>query len=499
MVPAPGFERQATTDAMPKRCDTQASMQTTATPALIRTLRLRDVVLFMVTAGTNLQWVATAAAAGPSSLVVWVIVGLMMFLPLSVCVVFLSSRHPDQGGLYVWGKLAFGPFAGFMTGWTYWTSNLPYFPSLLYFAAGNALYLSSGPDGPLASPGYFIAFSIAGLTASVLLNVLGLRAAKWLNNLGAVMRWVSVALLAALGVAAWWRFGSATVIDAGTMRPHTRLTDLIFWSALAFAWTGPEAASFMGGEIDDPRRTVPRALGIAAPMIAVLYLLGTASVLISVPAGGTSALYGVLQAISGAAQRFGMSWLVPVGAVCVTITCLSSVCAWLGAVARIPFAAGIDHYLPKSFAYLHPRYGSPVVAILMQAVIAALFAVLGQAGTSVKGAYDVLVSMTVIGVMVPFLGLFGAAIKLSGGPPREGASRIPGGRWVLVTLALVGLATTLGSIVLAFVPAADDATPALTMVKVAGLNALLLGCGGFLYWAGSRSARRAALAVQTAA
>jgi amino acid transporter len=66
--------------------------------------------------------------------------GLAMFLPLSVCVAFLACRHPDQGGLYVWSKIAFGPFAGFMTGWTYWTANLPYLPGLLYFA-GAAVYV----------------------------------------------------------------------------------------------------------------------------------------------------------------------------------------------------------------------------------------------------------------------------------------------------------------------------------------------------------------------
>ena len=59
---------------------------------LARALGVRDVALFMVTAGCSLQWAASAAAAGPSSLVVWVCGGLMMFLPLSVCVVFLSSR-----------------------------------------------------------------------------------------------------------------------------------------------------------------------------------------------------------------------------------------------------------------------------------------------------------------------------------------------------------------------------------------------------------------------
>ncbi len=69
-----------------------------------RSLGLFDVTLFFVVATTNLQWIATAAAAGPSSLVVWVVAGLALFVPLAIVVVFLSSRYPEAGGLYIWSK-----------------------------------------------------------------------------------------------------------------------------------------------------------------------------------------------------------------------------------------------------------------------------------------------------------------------------------------------------------------------------------------------------------
>src|SRR5579863_8572731 len=120
-----------------------------AIPDLPRAMGLTDVALFIVLAGSNFQWVATAAAAGPSSITVWLIGCLAMFAPLAIVVVYLSSHHPDEGGMYVWSKRAFGPLAGFLTGWTYWMSNLPYFPALLYFMVGNALYIN-GSGTPLA-------------------------------------------------------------------------------------------------------------------------------------------------------------------------------------------------------------------------------------------------------------------------------------------------------------------------------------------------------------
>jgi amino acid transporter len=123
-----------------------------------RALGLTDVTLFMVTAGSTLQWTAVAAAIGPSSLIMWVVGGLAFFLPLSVCVVFLASRHPDEGGLFAWSARAFGPFTGFMAGWTYWSGTLAYLPAVLYFAAASARLASADSDAARMAPTWFIRF-----------------------------------------------------------------------------------------------------------------------------------------------------------------------------------------------------------------------------------------------------------------------------------------------------------------------------------------------------
>src|SRR5215831_19086462 len=188
----------------------------------------RDVLLFLITAGTNLQWVATAAAGGASAMLVWFIGLLAMGLPLAVCVIALSSRHPEEGGVYVWTKVAFGDFAGFITGWTYWMSNLPYFPGVLYFAAANALYAGGARwVGYSASPTYFIVASLIGLAVGTVVNVLGIEVGKWLSNVGAIARWLATALLVVIGVAAWTKLGSATAFSARAFLPKTHLKDIV--------------------------------------------------------------------------------------------------------------------------------------------------------------------------------------------------------------------------------------------------------------------------------
>jgi len=106
-----------------------------------RVLGFRDLVMFYVVITLSLRWIPFAASAGPSSIAIWIIGVLTIFLPLALCVMELSSRYPGEGGMYLWTKRAFGDFPAFLTGWTYWTSNLPYFPAILYFAASNALYI----------------------------------------------------------------------------------------------------------------------------------------------------------------------------------------------------------------------------------------------------------------------------------------------------------------------------------------------------------------------
>lgn len=452
-----------------------------------RTLGFWDVLLFFITAGVNLQWVATAAVAGPSSITIWGLACATMSLPLAFCVVELASRYPDEGGIYVWSKRAFGDFAAFMTGWTYWISNLPYFPGVLYFAAGNALFIAGEPFRHLSSsPAYFIAASLIGLSFATYLNLVGLQIGKWLNNAGAIARWLATLALMGIGMVAWLRFGSATEFSRASLVPEFQFKDLFFWSTITFALTGLESASFMGEEIRDASRTLPRAIFASAPLIALIYILGTAAVLVALPAAELSGLQGIMEAMAAAGRRLGMEGMTSVVAALITVSALGSVGAWLGATARIPFVAGIDNFLPRAFARIHPRWRTPHVALLVQAAIAVACVLLGQAGATVRGAYDILVSMTVISFLLPFLFLFASAIRIQKEPAGPGVIRVPGGRPVAVLLGLIGFVTTAVSIVLAVFPPPGEARPGVAIAKVVGLTLLILVSGVVVYWTGKR-------------
>ncbi|MDR3512046.1 MAG: APC family permease [Caulobacteraceae bacterium] len=470
---------------------TTATAAAEAVPHPPRVMGLADLVMFYVVTGISLRWIATAAAAGPQSIVIWIGAFLCFFLPLAMSVMELSSRYPEEGGLYIWTREAFGDFAGYITGWSYWASNLPYFASVFYFAASNALYVGGSRWTGLASSApFFIWFSLIALTLVTVLNLVGLKVGKWLHNLGALGMWAPALIVIVMGLVAWARYGSATHFTVRSFAPSTHLKDMVFWASLAFAFSGCEAASFMSGEIKDARRTIPRALVMAGAVVTLCYILGTFAVLLALPQGQVSNLAGLMEALTMTAQKLGWTWLVPLAALLITVGNLGAAGGFLAACARIPFVVGIDKRLPPLVAKLHPTWGTPYVALIIQSLLAAAFVLLGQVGTNVKGAYDVLVSMGIITVFLPFLLLFAAMIKLQGRPARPDVVRVPGGRPVATLLACLGFTATLAAIGLALVPSPDEAHKALAVAKVIGLTVLMLGVGWATFAMGSE--RRAA-------
>jgi glutamate:GABA antiporter len=473
----------------------EAVLPASPTPALLRPKRAMgflDLVLFYVVTGVSLRWVATAAGAGPSAVLIWFGAWLTFYTPLALSVIELSSRYPQQGGLYVWSKRAFGDFAGFQCAWIYWTSNLPYFPAVLYFAGSNLLYIRGERWNYLSNNvNFYIVFSIATLAVITIMNVIGLDVGKWLHNVGALAMWLPVVIILIMGLLAWHRFGSATAFNARAMIPSTHFKDMIFWSTLTFAFGGCETASFMAEEIKNTRRTIPFALFTGGLVVTFCYVLGTVGVLLALPHDQVSNLQGLMQAITRTAGRVGLFWIIPIAAGLIALSNLGAAGAYLAAVARLPFVAGIDRFLPPLFGKLHPRWGTPYVALVLQALCGVLFVFLGQAGTTVKGAYDVLVSLGVITYFLPYLFLFAAMFRLQREPAGPGVIRVPGGKPMAYLLSVVGFTTALLTISLSFVPSPGETNPTLAVIKVTGGTFVLLAVGAILYWAGKRAARQA--------
>ena len=164
---------------------------------LRKTMGFWDVLLFNIATVLGPRWIAAAGHNGTSSISLWVLAAVFFFVPGALVINELSSRFPEEGGLYAWSKEAFGPFHGFVAGWTYWIYTVFYFPGLLLASASMAAYIIGGRGAALAQDRTFLlSVSLAMLLVAVVLNIIGLNIGKWLQNAGGVGTYVPLLMLA---------------------------------------------------------------------------------------------------------------------------------------------------------------------------------------------------------------------------------------------------------------------------------------------------------------
>jgi glutamate:GABA antiporter len=420
-----------------------------AATGLRRELRLRDLVLFNICAIASLRWVAAAAHAGPGSLVLWVIAAVFFFLPSALIVAALSERFPEEGGMYVWTKNAFGDQHAFLCGWSYFISNLLYLPSLLLVGVSMLAYVFGSAGERLSEERVFALPATLGvLWTAFIANFFGLKVAKWISALGGSATYIAAAVLTALAIAAAVHSGIATQFH---LLPSANLNTLNFWSQIAFAFVGLELAPIMSGEIRNPQRDLRRAAVISGVGCTLFYMVATVSLLVLMPPEAISPMTGLAQAGAVSASKFGIPAVAILFAALIGFAVAGQADAWIAGNTRLPYAIGLDRYLPAAFARIHPRWRTPYVSLLVQVLAATVLLLMAQLGETVRSAYQILVDMTVIATLIPFVYIFASGWRFASRPA-----------------AASGLAVTVIAIIFSAVPPAESASAAIFELKVVG-------------------------------
>ena len=337
---------------------------------------------------------------------------------------------------------------------------------------------------------FLILVSLGLLVVAVVLNIIGLNIGKWLQNAGGVGTYVPLLILAAVAVLVYWKHGSMTQFTWANIRPTWNWDTVNFWSQIAFAFTGLELVSCMSEEVRNPRRTLPRAVFGAGALIAFMYIAGTIAILTLVPAADLDPKSGVFHAITVGSVVLKVGFLGVLAAVLVTFGNAGGVGSTVAGIARVPFVVGIDRYLPAAFGKIHPKWKTPYISILVQAVVSGLILLLSQINETTRGAYQFLIDAAIILYFIPFLYMFAGVIKLAARKDRSEnpqAVLIPGGvPGVWITAGLGFLVVLLG-IFVSLVPPGDSSDKLGFELKLVGGTLASIVLGLFLYWRGARS------------
>jgi glutamate:GABA antiporter len=467
------------------------SQKAETTGQLRKAMGFWDVLLFNIATVLGPRWIAAAGHNGTSSISLWVLAALLFFIPGAFVINELSSRFPEEGGLYAWARDAFGPFHGFIAGWTYWIYTVFYFPGLLLASASMSAYILGTRGAALAQNRPFLIWvSLGLLLVAVVLNIIGLNIGKWLQNAGGVGTYLPLLILAGIAAVFVGRHGSVTHFTVKNMMPTWNWDTVNFWSQIAFAFTGLELVSAMSEEVRDPRRTLPRAVFGAGALIALMYIAGTFAVLALSPAANLDPQSGVFHAITIGSAALQIGILGVIAAVLVTFGNAGGVGSTVAGIARVPFMVGIDRYLPAAFGKIHPRWKTPWISILVQAFLSGAILLVSQLNDTARGAYQFLIDAAIILYFIPFLYMFAAVIKLAGRKDRKEnphAVLIPGGIAGVWICGSLGFLVVLLGIVVSLIPPGDSASKLAFELKLLSGTLISIFIGLALYWRGARA------------
>jgi len=382
---------------------------------LRKELGLTDLVLMQIMYVVGASWVGVAAKLGTSHTVFWLLAIAFYYLPQAAVVIFLSRLMPLEGGLYQWTTIALGRFAGFMVAWNLWAYAIVIAAGFGVTIATNAAYVFSGSSATLSSIWWYTPLvSTLVLLGVTMISVLGLRIGRWVQDVGGAGHVLTFAALLIVPLVALAHGRPVAYhplkVSAPTFTPYS--LNILGKMGLG-ALSGFEYVAIMAGETRSASRNITRSVLVAAPIIALMFILGTDSVIALVPRDRIDLVSPIPQALSvGFAGTGAVQLIAPALILLLLLRHMGVVTMVFNGNTRLPLVAGWDNLLPSWFTRLHPRFRTPVNSILFVSAITIAFSLAGQIGVGVQEAFQLLENAAGILYALTYLGLF--AIPLFG-------------------------------------------------------------------------------------
>ncbi len=354
-------------------------------------LGLFDLVLVQVVFVVGTVWVGWAAKLGQSQMVFWLLAILFFYLPLAAVVIFLNRQMPLEGGIYQWAKLAFNDFVAFMVAWNLWVFGILVMSGIALIIKKNIAY-AVGPRAEWMHENKWVTTIVCfvlmiSVTAA---SRRGLALGKWVQNFGGALLLFTFAVLILSPFLAAGRGSLANYHLLPTSVPKFSTYDFNVCSKLAVgALSGFEYIAILAGECRAPVRNIKRSVLISAPIIALMFILGTASVLTFVSPDKVDLIGPIPQVLSLAFGPVGwVSTLISITIFGVAARQIALMSIYFAGNTRLPMVAGWDDLLPAWFARLHNRYRTPVNSILFVGVVTLVISLASLIGVSEQEAFQ---------------------------------------------------------------------------------------------------------------
>jgi glutamate:GABA antiporter len=428
-------------------------------------LGLRDLALTQILFVIGLVWVGTAGKLGPAHVVFWLVAIALFYIPSAIVVIYLNRQMPLEGGLYQWAKLGFSEMIGFMVAWNLWLFVMTN-TSETGLLVTTTLSYALGPQGAwIASNKFVITLTSAFIVMLlVVISTIGLGLGKWVHNAGGIIMLSIFATLIALPFVNLMHGDLREFHPLATAVPVFSLLSLNILGKLGFgALGGFEYVAILAGECRNPARTIGRSVIVAAPIIALLFILGTSSVLAFVSPEKIDLIGPIPQVLSIGFRPFGLAaMIVPIALVSLSILRITQASVNFTGMTRLPMVAGWDRLMPQWFTKLHPRFKTPANSILLVGAITLALGLVSLIGVGQQEAFQLLFNAGGIFYALTYLVMF--AIPIVG---LRNAGLRPS-LWLRIA-SLSGFLMTLLYVALSIFPIIDVERPFIFTAKIAGM------------------------------
>jgi amino acid transporter len=389
---------------------------------------------------------------------------------------------PLEGGLYQWAKLGINDAIGFMVAWNLWLFAILNTSEIGIQLTQYFVYIA-GPESEstLANPWFVAGVNVIVIGALVVITIIGLSVGKWVHKFGGVLMLLTFATILILPIINWFNGTIPEYKPLTFEMPVLSLMTLNLLGKMGFgALGGFEYVAIHAGEARDAGRSIGRSVAIAAPIIVLLFILGTSSVLMIVPQNKIDLIAPIPQILSVGFGSLGSA--VAIGTL--TILALLSIriaqaSVMFGGNTRLPMVAGWDNLLPPWFTKLHAKYRTPVNSILFVGAVTLFMGIVGLIGVGKQEAFQILWNASGVFYALTYLVMF--AIPLIG--LRNADVRPP--MWLRIA-ALSGFLMTLLFVILSLVPIIEVGDRISFALKIGGLIVITNLVGGLIYYLARR-------------
>src|SRR5438477_2789790 len=455
-----------------------------ASAALRKELSLRDLVLTQILFVVGSSWVGAAAKLGQAHLVFWMLAIVFFYIPQAAVVIYLNRLMPLEGGLYQWAKLGFNEFVGFIVAWNLWLLSISVIALGGMFVTTNLSY-ALGQSWMPNNKWCVSLISCALVLGLGWSGVRGLSLGKWVHNIGAfamLLVYGTLIFLPLLGLARG-ELKSYQPLQLALPAMSMFYCFNIFSKLAVGALSGFEYVAILAGETRAPARDIGRSVLIASPVIALMFILGTSSVLAFIGNDQIDLIGPVPQTLRLGLRSFPIAGVIAsMGILLMTIRSISSTSVHLTGSSRLPMVAGWDRLLPDWFSRLHRRYKTPVNSIIVVGAITLVIAIASQIGAGIQEAFQLVDNAANVFYGIVYFTLFAI--------PIAGAAAIRAGARTWLRLAAgAGLVVSLSAIFFTVYPIIDVPSPLSFAVKIIAVTAIANAIGVGIYLIGKRKRR----------